>query len=352
MHFKVLYQLRVLLPVFVSFFLSLPSAHAQIQYANKVVMEEGIVSDNTRAADGNLATNATIKPSLLLGYTRLRVSFPTTAAAGKEAGMYIKPNILISAALLGGATLNTFYKDGSTITPVDSHLLSSDLLNLKIEVSGIRRISFTPTQPFNQIELVFFSVLALGQDIEIYEAFSTAAPLPVVLTSFQAAATPAGVSLSWGTASEHAADQFVVERAAADAPGNFQAIGRVQAAGTSAQARTYQFVDAEATSAARRYYRLRQLDHDGTATFSPVVAVQAEALATRLLAYPSPTVGTLTVAGAAGSEFSILDQLGRPVRHATTSPSQPQLDVSSLPAGLYFVQDATTGQRAKFLKAN
>lgn len=194
-------SLRALLFVLISFFLHLPGASAQVQYANKVVMEDGIVSDNNRAADGNLATNATIKPSLVLGYTRLRVSFPTTAAAGKEAGMYIKPNILISAALLGGATLNTFYKDDSGITPVDSHLLSSDLLSLNIQASGIRRISFTSTQSFNQIELVFYSLLALGQDIEIYEAFSTVAPLPVVLTGFQATATPAGVALAWGTAS-------------------------------------------------------------------------------------------------------------------------------------------------------
>ena len=345
-------SLRALLFVLIIFLFYLPSVSAQVQYANKVVMEDGIVSDNNRAADGNLATNATIKPSLVLGYTRLRVSFPTTAAAGKEAGMYIKPNILISAALLGGATLNTFYKDDSGITPVDSHLLSSDLLSLNIQASGIRRISFTPTQSFNQIELVFYSVLALGQDIEIYEAFSTVAPLPVVLTGFQATATPAGVRLAWGTASEHGAAHFVVERATADAPGSFRAIGRVQAVGTTAQARSYQFVDVETTPAAQRYYRLRQLDHDGTATFSPVVAVRAEAVAARLLAYPSPTVGPLTVAGAAGCDFIVLDQLGRPVRRATTTPSQPQLDVSSLPAGLYFVQDAATGQRVKFLKAN
>jgi hypothetical protein len=352
MFFKVLFSLRVLLLVLSSFFLGLSGAAAQIQYANKVVLEEGLVSNNNRAADGNLATNATIKPTLLLGYTRLRVSFPTIAAAGKEAGMYLRPNILISAALLGGATLNTFYKDGAATTPVDSHVLSSNLLNLSIDASGIRRISFTPTQPFNQIELVFFSVLALGQDIEIYEAFSTVAPLPVVLTSFQAAATPAGVALTWATASERGADQFVVERAPADAPDSFRSIGQVPAGGTTTQARAYQYLDAEAAPAARHYYRLRQVDLDGTATYSPVVAVQAGELAPRLLAYPSPTTGPLTVAGAAGRDFIILDKLGRPVRRATASPGQLGLDVSGLPAGLYFLQDAASGQRARFLKAD
>lgn len=343
--------LRALLLALACLGLGLPGA-AQLQYANKVVLEEGVVSNNNRAADGNLATNATVKPSLLLGYTRLRVSFPATAAAGKEAGMYLRPNILISAALLGGATLNTFYKDAAATTPADSHVLSSNLLDLSIDASGVRRISFIPTQPFNQMELVFFSVLALGQDIEIYEAFSTVAPLPVVLSSFQAAATPAGVALTWTTASERAADQFVVERAPADAPDRFQAIGWVPAGGTTTQARAYQYMDAEAAPAARHYYRLRQLDHDGTATYSPVVAVQARALASQLLAYPSPTTGPLTVAGAAGPDFIILDQLGRPVRRATTSPGQRGPDVGGLPAGLYFLQDVASGQRARFLKAD
>lgn len=344
-------QLRALLLALACLGLGLPGA-AQLQYANKVVLEEGVVSNNSRAADGNLATSATIKPTLLLGYTRLRVSFPATAAAGKEAGMYLRPNILISAALLGGATLNTFYKDAVATTPVDSHVLSSNLLDLSIDASGIRRIAFTPTQPFNQMELVFFSVLALGQDIEIYEAFSTVAPLPVVLTSFQATATPAGVALTWATASERAADQFVVERAPADAPDSFRAIGRVPAGGTTAQARAYQFVDAEAAPAARRYYRLRQLDLDGAATYSPVVAVQAGALASRLLAYPSPTTGPLTIAGAAGSDFMVLDQLGRPVQRLATGPGQQWLTISGLPAGLYFLQDVASGQRAKFLKVD
>jgi hypothetical protein len=91
----------------IGFFLNMPGALAQMQYANKVIMADGIVTDDNKAADSDLAANATIKPSPLLGYTRLRISFPSVGAASKEAGMYIKPNILISAALLGGATVNT-----------------------------------------------------------------------------------------------------------------------------------------------------------------------------------------------------------------------------------------------------
>jgi hypothetical protein len=349
MHYKVLFSLRALLPVLFLFVLSAPRAAAQLQFANKAVMDEGIVSDNDKAADGDLSTNATIKPSLLLGRTRLRVSFPSTAAAKKEAGMYIKPNILISAALLGGATINTYYKDGATTTLVDSHLLSSNLLDLAIQASGIRRISFMPTQEFNQIELVFYSVLALGQDIQVYEAFSTVTPLPVSLVAFQAQPAPTGVALSWATASEHNANQFVVERATG-APVGFAAIGHVAAQGTTSQTQAYQFIDS--APAPRSYYRLRQLDHDGTATFSPVVAVEWAAPASSFRAYPSPTAGPLHVAGAAGAQFSIFDHLGHLVQRAHAPEDLAPLDVRTLPSGLYFVQDDATGQRTKFLRAN
>jgi hypothetical protein len=87
MHYKVLFSLRALLPVLIGFFLCLPAASAQMQYANKVVMDDGIVSDNNKAADSDLATNATITPSLL-GYTRLRVSFPLRPPLAKKPALH------------------------------------------------------------------------------------------------------------------------------------------------------------------------------------------------------------------------------------------------------------------------
>jgi hypothetical protein len=350
--YNILLSLRTLLLLLLFGGLCPLAGQAQaMQFASKVVAQDGIVSNDDKAADSNLATNATIKPTLLLGFTRLRVSFPTMAAANKEAGMYLKSNILLSAALLGGATINTFYNDGTTSQPLESYLLSNNLLSLNIQASGITKAAFMPTQQFNQIELVYFAALALGQDIEVYEAFSTVNPLPVALISFQAKATPAGVALSWATASERGADYFALERAA-DAQESFQTIGRVQCAGTTTQAQSYQFVDATAAPGVRSYYRLRQVDLDGTETFGPVLAVQGIPLVDKLVAYPSPTAGPLTVLGGAGAQFTVLDQLGRPVHRARLSRDQPQLDVRSLPSGQYFLQDEATGQRTRFAKAD
>lgn len=349
--YNILFNLRVFLLLILGGLCPSVGQAQATQFASKVVAQDGIVANDGKAADSNLATNATIKPTLLLGFTRLRVSFPTMAAANKEAGMYLKSNILISAALLGGATINTFYNDGTTSQPLESYLLSNNLLSLKVQASGITKVAFMPTQPFNQIELVYFSALALGQDIEVYEAYSTVSPLPVTLTAFQAKATPAGVALAWTTASERGADYFAVERAA-DAQKSFQTIGRVRCAGTTTQAQAYQFVDATAAPGALGYYRLRQVDLDGTETFGSVLAVQGMPLANRLVAYPSPTAGPLAVVGGAGAQVTILDQLGRPVQRAHLSPDLPQLDVRSLPSGQYFLQDDATGQRTRFAKAD
>jgi len=320
---------------------------AQVQYASQVATKAGIVTDDYKAADSDMASHATIKPTALLGYTSLRVQFAAPAAAGKPAGLYLKPNVLIGLALLGGATVNTYAKDGTEA--LESYRLSNDLLSLKLMPSGATQVAFVPKQAFTDIELVFFSTLALGQDIAFYEAYSTVAPLPVVLTVFQGKATPGGVRLSWTTASELNADYFVVERADHPAQG-YQALGRVASAGTSSQSRSYQFVDAAPLGLG--YYRLHQVDRDGTSTFGPVVAVATPLPGTNLAAYPIPATATLTVTGAAGAPLEIIDQLGRAVQRVPAAATgRQQLDVRGLPAGSYFVQNLASGQRIKFVKA-
>lgn len=344
--FPALSSLRLLLLAAVMLGLAINPSAAQTQYASQVATRAGIVSDAAKAADSNIATYAVIKPSLLLGYTSLRVQFAAPAVASKPAGLYIKPNVLIGLALLSGATINTYEKDGTR--PVESYALSDNIVNLSLLPSGATQVAFTPTKSFTDVELVFASTLALGQDIAFYEAYSTVAPLPVVLSAFQGQATSAGVALNWQTASEFNSDYFVVERAATPGQG-FEALHRVTSNGTSNQPQRYQFVDA--TPLSLGYYRLRQVDRDGTATYGPVVVVAARVPAAGLAAYPIPAATTLTITGAvAGTPLDILDQTGRTVQRVAAPSAQVPLDVRHLPVGNYFVRDATTGQRVRFVK--
>jgi hypothetical protein len=117
-----------------------------------------------------------------------------------------------------------------------------------------------------------------------------AGTLPVQLTAFSATATPSRtVRLDWQTASEVNNDYFEVQRSLDGH--SFVVAGQVQGNGTSIQAHTYSFVDAAPGATATHYYRLRQVDLDGTSAFSPVQAVTLAAGSSlvQLAAVPNPT---------------------------------------------------------------
>ena len=123
----------------------------------------------------------------------------------------------------------------------------------------------------------------------------------------------------------------------------FARVGTVARAGSSAQARASLFGDENTAryAAPRVYYRLRQVDADGTAAYSPVriVAVGAG----RLALFPNPAARTATLSGAAGTPVRVYDALGRLVLTATadaTGTAALTLPASQ-PAGLYLVRSGT-----------
>ncbi|RZJ93104.1 MAG: hypothetical protein EOO60_05910 [Hymenobacter sp.] len=119
---------------------------------------------------------------------------------------------------------------------------------------------------------------------------AAAAPLPVTLVSFDATAAPnRSVQLAWTTASEQNNDYFEVQHSLDGRM--FAAIGKVVGHQTTAQASTYFFTAPNPGVEAVHYYRLRQVDLDGTSTFSPVRAVSLAAGSSlvQLTVAPNPT---------------------------------------------------------------
>lgn len=155
-----------------------------------------------------------------------------------------------------------------------------------------------------------FSIWTLG---------SSANPLPVELSAFTATAQgPTAVRLSWATATEQNSARFEVERSADGT--TFERIGTVAAAGSSSAPRAYELLDAQlATGAARLYYRLRQVDLDGTAAYSPVRSIALTGAAAGLSLFPNPAPGgAATLTGAQpGTVVTVFDALGRVVTSAT-----------------------------------
>jgi hypothetical protein len=95
-------------------------------------------------------------------------------------------------------------------------------------------------------------------------------PLPVELISFTGAVDANSIaSLHWSTASERNSAYFALERSADGI--TFAEAGRVAAATASNQTLGYRWADPQRLSAPT-YYRLRQVDNDGTAHYSSVIA--------------------------------------------------------------------------------
>jgi len=350
-------QIRSILFTFLLIgFLAKPGL-AQSQYGKKVIDSQFTDTPlDEMAADGNVATAGKLKPTLIggaiagLGASFLRVSFTAVAPGGKQAGIIVQPDNPIQASLLNNITINTYKKVSAFSSQLQESFPMNTLLGLNVALSNTAptTINFQPSagKDFDQVEIRVAGV-NVGSDIKFFEAFAGVNPLPVQLTAFLGKATSTGVALNWETASERNADYFEVQRAEG-LTSEFRSLGQVKCAGNSAQAHAYQFTDA---TAGLHYYRLRQVDLDGTETFSPVVTVDAGLAG--LTAYPTLATHTLNVIAPAGTHLSVFNQQGKQVQVAeiAASQQQQQLDVSGLPGGVYFLRDTATGQVARFVKA-
>jgi hypothetical protein len=183
-----------------------------------------------------------------------------------------------------------------------------------------------------------FSDFTLGatNDISNSNVFNVVNPLPVQLTSFGATRAASGVQVAWATASEKNSDYFVVERSLDGR--TFTGFGRTGAHGITAQSHAYASFDA-AAPAALLYYRLRQVDLDGTMAFSPVVTVAASDGATAEFALaPNPAHESLGFITAAPTPYTVRNTLGQLMHSGTTATGTNTLLVSELPAGVYFFE--------------
>ena len=184
-------------------------------------------------------------------------------------------------------------------------------------------------------------------DFSIWTLGNVANPLPVVLLDFTAQPQGAAVNLAWHTASELNSSKFEIERSQDGR--TFGKIGTVAAQGTTSQAHSYAFRDAQLPGGATTlYYRLRQVDADGTFSFSPVRIVTVGGAAEPLALFPNPTHGAATLTGApAQVAVQVLDAVGRVVYTTTTAADgTASLDLpAGLPSGVYVVRAGTQAAR-------
>jgi len=251
---------------------------------------------------------------------------------------------------------------GATLTSLDAPDAEIELLRIAV-TSGAgttNSVELAPRTTAPQVsgsdEFTFETDNTNFRDNVDTPYFNSEAVLPVELIAFDAVADGSErVTLTWTTATETHNAGFHIERMAllddaGDDEPSWEAVAWVEGTGTTTEAQAYQYHDTALPFEAHAVrYRLRQVDYDGTASYSPEVEIAPglpEAFAL-LPAFPNPFHASTTVQYALREpsrvRLILYDTLGREQvrlvdgeqragRHRVT------VDASALASGLYHLR--------------
>jgi hypothetical protein len=176
--------------------------------------------------------------------------------------------------------------------------------------------------------------------------------LPIELTALEAVAMSKSVMVKWTTATEIDNDYIAVERSSADA--DFTEIGRVAGNGTRNFAADYELEDAYPVSGTN-YYRLRQVDQDGTTNYSYVVSADfagADAGAMKVFPTVVSAGGQLNVDLRETSSASLMltDAHGRQIgTYQFEGGAVASLPIGNLQPGMYYLRNSGNAVTARFI---
>lgn len=163
--------------------------------------------------------------------------------------------------------------------------------------------------------------------------------LPVELSSFTCSQGSDGLIVFWQTTSELNNSHFVIERSYNGTV--FDSVGFVYGNGTATTANEYSYVDTSDITNTPVYYRLKQVDMDGSIVLSDICMVSLtttnnHSTAKNFGMFPNPTSGIITITNPELiQEVRITGLLGNDIYYGFNVHNI--IDLSSIPSGIYFV---------------
>jgi hypothetical protein len=184
---------------------------------------------------------------------------------------------------------------------------------------------------------------------------SSVTPLPVELVSFKAVLHKQDVQLTWTTASEKDNAYFEVEMSE-QGNAEFAKVGRVKSkAGNSSVATKYAYKHRLNGNGGIRYFRLKQVDLDGTFAYSIVVAVETRANAgLQVIVAPNPlnynSKMFITAAESGKAAVTLHTMSGKRIYQKSVEVKEGQNEIQlplydQLQTGLYILTVELSGQR-------
>ena len=170
--------------------------------------------------------------------------------------------------------------------------------------------------------------------------------IPVELTSFTAIAKDDNVLLSWITSTETNNMGFDIERRSTKSNSGWQKLGFISGKGTTTEKSNYSFVDKNPAEG-KSYYRLRQIDFDGSSKIYNSVEVDFETVKEYSLSqnYPNPfnpgTEINYTLAKSGNVTLKVYNLLGSEIATLVNGFMEAgkhsvKFDANNITSGIYF----------------
>lgn len=324
---------------------------AIITIASDLAVSKGIFVVNSAGNEGFHATrNTLIAPAdgdsvISVGAVNSSGVRSSFSSVGPTIDGRIKPDVMAMGSGVYYATLtgNNYWSGNGTsfscplVSGVAAMLLSANPSITPMELREIFRASSSTSANPNR-EYGWGVVNAF----EAYNNF----PVSVELSSFSASLFSDKVLLEWVTSTESSNLGFEVERKSDNSV--YEKIGFVSGNGSTTNRITYNFFDND-LSQIRYYYRIKQIDFDGTFTYSEEILVNIPWLTEFKLHqnFPNPfnplTKIRFSIPERTDVRITLNDVLGREIavlfnNTAEAGVSEISIDGSSLSSGNYFVR--------------
>jgi Secretion system C-terminal sorting domain len=257
-----------------------------------------------------LTKTATVSHATVNNYVSRVYNFSNTSSPFTGTVQFYYSDAELNGLNEAGLTVNIH--DGSVWQPVNS--TTNDVTNNYVLTNAV------VNRTLNE--------LALGDD-----AFAT---LPLQWGNIYAYREEKTVKIDWTTRQEFDVNYFTVERSE---DGRNWSVVADHVRATNTLTEQYYSVTDNSSPSSLLYYRVKQTDIDGKATYSPLAIVAAENERGKLLLYPNPVTNVFYISNVSAgmiSRINLYNNIGVLVR--TWVAAQAYYDIHDVAAGIYHVR--------------
>lgn len=153
------------------------------------------------------------------------------------------------------------------------------------------------------------------------------------------------IGINWSVASQLNNEKFLIEFSKDGV--DFRTIDEIEGEGTNNEIMEYSYIHTEPSKGAN-YYRITQVDYDGTYSRSNIASIRYGDIQTIKL-YPNPASTLITIESSENTIVHLKDYYGRLLKTRTLAEGINEISIDDLANGMYILESGD-GQVQNFIK--